>query len=204
MIICGSVCCLMQYDCKGKLGLTDTKSVLRCVYYHFECLSEPVRLKTLKILGIRKLPRTVVDSQLHMSRLHKCIRQESEGDGGQTVKCQRVLCVCAALQHSKGILMHCTNFGTKDLIAQTTSLSSHHLHPPIPSFPPPPRNFQFKAETTVYQDHSPAYCNTFTQSSHRPTRSLPAAKLNWHTVRTTYSSAHIYEHKVSLYDYVCT
>lgn len=56
MIICGSVCCLMQYDCKGKLGLTDTKSVLRCVYYHFECLSEPVRLKTLKILGIRKLP----------------------------------------------------------------------------------------------------------------------------------------------------
>lgn len=87
MIICGSVCCLMQYDCKGKLGLTDTKSVLRCVYYHFECLSEPVRLKTLKILGIRKLPRTVVDSQLHMSRLHKCIRQESEGDVGQTDKC---------------------------------------------------------------------------------------------------------------------
>lgn len=87
MIICVSVCCLMQYDCKGKLGLTDTKSVLRCVYYHFECLSEPVRLKTLKILGIRKLSRTVVDSQLHMSRLHKCIRQESVGDVGQTVKC---------------------------------------------------------------------------------------------------------------------
>lgn len=97
-------------------------------------------------------------------------------------------CVCVALQEGKGILMHCTKFGTKDLIAQTTSLSSH-LHPPFP-----PCKLYFKTEKQHIK--TTALPNTYTKSharmDARPQKNTRSSQECSHTQNTCCTTVYVY------------
>lgn len=180
---------------QGELGFARQKTLLQRASYYSECLSE----QTLQILEVKHLfhVRThicwlsthslgICKFSLNQNKciIFNCIWNTLERNVRIRCRPNSFVCVHAALQEGKGILMHCTKFGTKDLIAQTTSLSSH-LHPPS-------CKFYFKTEKRHIK--TTALTNTCTPShtdAHRHTKDKHALS---HTEHILYTTVHAHTH----------